>query len=151
MSFYSELINSSVNPYNPSNKSALSFKGNCFQVFGFDILFDQNRKAWLLEINDHPSMDTVACKMAMGCNHKNCSISQVDMHVKKTVQFDTIQLCIKQNAKGAKSIPDTYRSLQRIMPFKDEAHDEMRDYFNSLLSLFMQISNGKHEVKTYDF
>jgi hypothetical protein len=58
-------------------------KGKVFQIFGFDILIDENLKAWLLEINDHPSLNVVACKQSMGCNHKGCPVAAVDMHVKK--------------------------------------------------------------------
>jgi hypothetical protein len=32
-------------------------KGKLFQVFGFDILLDEKMKAWILEINDHPSFN----------------------------------------------------------------------------------------------
>jgi hypothetical protein len=49
--------------------------GKMYQVFGFDVLLDENYKAWLLEINDHPSLDIYLCKEVMGCNHKFCSRS----------------------------------------------------------------------------
>lgn len=32
-------------------------KGDCFQILGFDVFLDKNLKAWLFEINDHPSMN----------------------------------------------------------------------------------------------
>ena len=44
-----------------SNKKMSDSKGKVYQIFGFDILLDENYKAWLLEINDHPSLDVFMC------------------------------------------------------------------------------------------
>ena len=32
-------------------------RGDCFQILGFDIFIDKDLKPWVLEINDHPSMN----------------------------------------------------------------------------------------------
>ena len=32
-------------------------KGDCFQIIGVDVFIDKNLKPWVLEINDHPSMN----------------------------------------------------------------------------------------------
>ena len=62
------------------------YRNNCFEVFGFDILLDSKYKAWLLEINDHPSMNPYICKTEeRGCKHEFCQISTVDMYTKKEV------------------------------------------------------------------
>jgi D-alanine-D-alanine ligase-like ATP-grasp enzyme len=50
-------------------------KGKIYQIFGFDILIDEKLKAWLLEVNDYPSMNIYSCKESMGCAHKNCPVS----------------------------------------------------------------------------
>ena len=63
----------------PSNSKMQEAKGRAYQIFGFDILLDEDYKAWLLEINDHPSLDIYMCNQAMGCNHKFCNKSEVDM------------------------------------------------------------------------
>ena len=28
-----------------------------FQILGFDLMLDKNLKAWVLEVNDHPSLN----------------------------------------------------------------------------------------------
>jgi len=73
--------------------------GKMYQVFGLDILLDENYKAWLLEINDHPSMDIFLCKNVMGCNHKFCPHSQVDIHVKQKLLTDIFKLMLQPGKK----------------------------------------------------
>ena len=45
------VINAAMSMYVP-------FSSNCFELFGFDILIDENLRPWLLEVNLSPSMNT---------------------------------------------------------------------------------------------
>ena len=52
MEVYGPLIEQETNDL--SNRQ--DCPGKPFQILGFDLLIDQNLKAWVLEINNHPSM-----------------------------------------------------------------------------------------------
>lgn len=95
MAVMSNMIQLHTNPEKPGSTKNPNFIGVPFQVFGFDILIDKNLKAWLLEINDHPSLNAYVCKTEMGCLHKNCPISPVDEYVKKQVLSDSINMMLK--------------------------------------------------------
>ena len=67
--------------------------GRMYQVYGFDIMLDAKGKAWVLEINDHPSMNIVACKTDdKKCDHAECPISEVDKYVKSSLQSSIINM-----------------------------------------------------------
>lgn len=53
--------------------------GKVFQVFGFDILLDKDYKAWVLEINDHPSFNIYYCKEFMNTKAADEILSHVDL------------------------------------------------------------------------
>ena len=52
-------------------------KGNCFEIYGFDVLIDENFKPWLLEVNVAPSLS---------------SSSPYDKKVKTTLLSDSMHL-----------------------------------------------------------
>jgi len=59
------------------------FAGKAFQIFGFDILLDHNLKAWILEINDHPSFNIYFDNEFMNSKPEDEKIlSFVDLHSK---------------------------------------------------------------------
>lgn len=49
-------------------KMFMPFPGNCFEIYGFDVLIDENLKPWLLEVNLSPSM---ACDSPMDLKIKS--------------------------------------------------------------------------------
>jgi D-alanine-D-alanine ligase-like ATP-grasp enzyme len=53
MEIYAPMIQHQVK--NLSGGKAI--EGQPFQILGFDFLIDQNLKAWILEVNDHPSLN----------------------------------------------------------------------------------------------
>lgn len=53
-------------------KRNCSYRTNCFELFGFDILLDSDLKPWLLEINLSPSL---ACESPLDTQIKTKLIS----------------------------------------------------------------------------
>ena len=108
-------------PQSSNNNSQMSGKSQYlaqpFHIFGFDVLIDANMKAWLLEINEHPGMNAINCKGGKVCNHKTCPVSAVDLHIKKTVLNDTLEMMLSaRDIGGAHNIGDRFKSLARIFP-----------------------------------
>ena len=68
-------------------------KGDCFQILGFDIFIDQDLKAWLLEINDHPSLNiNIEKEGPIGLIKE---VSEIDRYLKVKVLGDAIKLMKK--------------------------------------------------------
>ena len=122
-----------------------------FQIFGFDILIDEKLKAWLIEINDHPSLNTYLCKAYMGCNHKDCAVSPVDAYVKKQVVSDAITLVMKARKMGVENIEDRFNNLRRVFPCRDSADVEIFESVRELRHFFLLLTKGKENMTGSDF
>lgn len=53
-------------------------RSHCFEIFGYDVLIDQNLKPWLLEINHTPSLEP---------------LTELENKVKSSMIHDLFQLC----------------------------------------------------------
>ena len=83
--------------------------GKPFQILGFDLIVDNKLKAWILEVNDHPSLNIYFDKEFM--SHRVMTeddVCPLDLYVKSRVVLDTIKL-----AKSSKYQPV---SLVQIYP-----------------------------------
>ena len=70
--------------------------GKPFQILGFDLLIDHKLKAWILEINDHPSLNIYFEKEHMSVKKmEETDICQVDLYVKSRIVTDTVGLAKK--------------------------------------------------------
>lgn len=72
--------------------------GKMFQILGYDMMIDEDLKVWLLEINDHPSLNIYLEKDWMGGGVPK-TLSLIDEYVKKTCVGDTIRLVKKKKEK----------------------------------------------------
>ncbi len=82
-----------------------------FQIFGFDILFDDKLNAWLLEINANPSMN-MNYEVDKSDGSKLSLLSPIDQYVKQRVITDTIKVMKSK----APDLPESFNSLERILP-----------------------------------
>ena len=87
-------------------------KADCFQVIGFDVFVDSDLKAWVLEVNEHPSLNINLCLEGDKGLIKHAS--EVDRHIKTTVVGDAIKL-MKKHPKHRSEI-EAYRGWRRILP-----------------------------------
>jgi hypothetical protein len=86
-------------------------QGRPFQILGLDLLIDSYLKAWLLEINDHPSLNIYFDTNFMGGPKMTDSdIEQVDLYVKKRVVCDAIKVAKKRQQQ------EQFNSLSQIYP-----------------------------------
>lgn len=68
----------------------MATRNNCFELFGYDILIDQDLKPWLMEVNLSPSL---ACD------------SPIDLKIKHQLFLDTMNLiCMKKYDRRRESL-----------------------------------------------
>lgn len=77
-----------------------TFKGQCFEVYGFDILIDSSFKPWLLEVNVAPSLS---------------SSSPYDKMVKTMLLSDTLHL-VGFNVFDRKHLEEERKEKKRNQP-----------------------------------
>ena len=87
-------------------------KGDCFQLLGFDVFIDSNFKAWLFEINDHPSLNINLEKEGEKGLEKE--VSEIDKYLKTKILGEAIKLMSK--GQQARREIQTYKGFIRILP-----------------------------------
>ncbi|XP_060071589.1 tubulin polyglutamylase TTLL5-like [Ylistrum balloti] len=105
-------------------KMFMPFRGNCFELYGFDVLIDENMKPWVLEVNLSPSL---ACDAPLDLKIKTnliCdlfSLSGIICHdpMMRTLQQSRrnqeVTAKIASRAKSARFRPSSASTKQRPM------------------------------------
>ena len=127
----------------------LDVVGKPFQILGFDLLIDRDLKAWVLEVNDHPSLNiyfdsnTTMEQRPM----TDEDICLVDLHVKSRLLKDTILLA-KKNRENLAGLNEL-NSLSKIHPgvvSGDDAALDIYETVRSLRSIFYSITPIKNKA-----
>jgi len=108
----------------------------CFEVLGFDIMFDANLKPWILEVNHSPSFSTD---------------SPLDFKIKKNLISDTIRLlnlslAKKIKYKKQKQIEFQKRSIKGKPRPTIEEKEKMKEKKIRKRELFERKNQGEYEL-----
>lgn len=119
MEIYAPLIENQVTAL--TNQTDV--QGKPFQILGFDLLLDRDLKAWILEVNDHPSLN-IYFDTNVGMEsvpHTDDDICPVDYMVKSKLVKDTILLC-KKKRSTVQELTE-FGSLRKIHPSTGDGPD----------------------------
>lgn len=83
-------------------------------MVGFDVFIDSKLKAWVLEINDHPSLNILMT--LEGDKGLIKSPSEVDKYIKVKVIGDAIKLMRKHPRIDQQAELASYRCWHRLLP-----------------------------------
>ena len=107
-------------------------KGRCYQILGFDILIDADYQAWLLEINNHPSLNINYEEEGPKGLIKEAS--PIDSFIKTQVVRDSIQLGF------LKKKPEKFRGMTKL---KLDPEDEEPNIFLLVKEIFKWLNGRK--------
>lgn len=128
----STLLSAKANICSAIAKSASRSSGsNYIEVYGFDIMFDAGGKAWLIEVNTLPSLEsssTMDYDVKSNVITDLLNISLMELFDRPATSFETCGLQIPPAAKKPlspdKSLVRTFASLNEVtLPHKDIVHD----------------------------
>ena len=72
--------------------------GRPFHILGFDLMLDSMHKAWILEVNGHPSLNIYFEKEFLNISKKSdADVCPIDLYVKGRVVKDAIKLATKKD------------------------------------------------------
>jgi tubulin polyglutamylase TTLL2 len=95
----------------PVSREVKSHNPGCFELYGFDILIDQDLKPWLLEVNLSPAL-TIE--------------TQVDIDVKRPLLEDMIDLIGLNEFDGERALLDLEIPITRRKPKISESKPNVR-------------------------
>ena len=125
-------------------------KGDCFQIIGVDVFIDSDLKAWVLEINDSPSLNINLCKEGGKGEGLIKLDSEVDKHIKTKIVGTALKMLVQTKKKDRQARLqtrfelDSYKCWQRLPT--DQYFEMYRPYLLAACT-FMKLS-GKDEFLT---
>ncbi len=111
--------------------------GKLFQILGFDLLIDKKLQVWVLEVNDHPSLNIYHDPDPMSAKKmEDTDICPVDYHVKSQLVVDTVSLA-KQSVATVEATNE-FGCLHKIHPVGQE--DQIFVLVSALRELFYKVA-----------
>ncbi|CAL1529409.1 unnamed protein product [Lymnaea stagnalis] len=102
-----------------------SFRGNCFELYGFDILLDENLKPWVLEVNLSPSL---ACDSPLDLKIKTnmlCDLFSLAGIICHDPMMRTRQQQNKQSTEIAAKLKSRLKSQRPVSATSSTSKDRM--------------------------
>lgn len=131
------------------NGKSKEINGDVYHIFGFDILLDEELKAWILEINEYPSFN-IFFETDENSKDKDSSeeqiLSQVDLHVKKNVMNDALKVAVTKNRSPEND--NSHKNMKRILPCKDKDHSRVYLQISKIRQLFSVLSQDQSRLSS---
>jgi len=110
---------------------------NCFQLYGIDILLDENFNPWVLEINSNPSFNINIQKFEkVRDNFKLVTeVSEIDKHIKTIVITDAFKVLMSDSGQRFRDERNQFKKIFPLNNTKLECFsiiDDLRKIFEGL-------------------
>ena len=122
-------------------KTCDSIKPAIFQIIGVDVIIDSKYKAWMLEINNSPSLNIMFEKDF--CSEEK-ELSEIDQEIKTPLLSDTLQLAsLYRKDRAALDLIEEHNSLQKI--YSDSVFDPESEFdiMQNLLIIYNKLTGTK--------
>ncbi|CAL4124144.1 unnamed protein product [Meganyctiphanes norvegica] len=107
-----------------ASERLLKHLNNCFELYGFDIMFDKNLKPWVLEVNSYPSLNI---NQPIDLKIKSALVADLfSLHYLSTTHIcsstSCIKECVAEELRVVHQVCDEYKrrgGWNRIFPAED--------------------------------
>ncbi|XP_060685514.1 tubulin polyglutamylase TTLL5 isoform X3 [Hemiscyllium ocellatum] len=120
-----------------ASKMFVPHRGNCFELYGFDVLIDSNLKPWLLEVNLSPSLAWQFLEHKTTLNY-----------VLATRLFAGRKKKLATSLKLRNGVTQSNHGPVRTEVLLVEAHNHVQQYERKLLSLEERRKQNQHAAQT---
>ena len=113
-------------------------KGDCFQIIGVDVFIDSQLKAWVLEVNDSPSLNINFNKEGGKGEGLITLPSEVDKHIKTLIVGEALKMMLKHKKSERYSL-ENYKCWLRL-----QTQEFSLSHFLKGAKLFQSLGHCEH-------